>query len=279
MTDPRQPDSPIAGEREPSPERERTQRRRRIEPNSVVGSNPFPAPDGTRSVPIGRESPASRLVAGAVRLYSGAIGRAGAAGMDLQRRMTNLMSAKTRRLRDVLPGPGWPGRCSGPGRRGRRPAGRLLRVPPAGGLQARQPDHRPAGPRPRRRQGRGHRGHQQRPVADRPAPEHQEARRRGRGPGGGRRRSTRSPATAGCGWSACRSTRRSSASRPATSTATARPTWSITATRPGIEILYNRGERPVRRRQEDQHRRGRRGCPGPSPSATSTATAATTWPC
>src|SRR5439155_1874569 len=44
---------------------------------------------------------APRLVAGAVRLYSGPIGRAGAARMDLQRRMMTLRSAKTRRLREL----------------------------------------------------------------------------------------------------------------------------------------------------------------------------------
>ena len=68
--------------------------------------------------------------------------------------------------------------------RGRRAeAGRVLRVPPAGGLQARHPDQQPAAQGPRRRQGRRHRRRQQRPVADRPAPERQEARRRRRRPG------------------------------------------------------------------------------------------------
>ena len=65
------------------------------------------------------------------------------------------------------------------GRCRRAEAGRLLRVPPAGGLQARHQDQQPAAPRPRRRQGRRHRRRQQRPVADRPAAEQQEARRRG----------------------------------------------------------------------------------------------------
>ena len=48
--------------------------------------------------------------------------------------------------------------------------------------------------------------------------------------------------TAGCGWSASRSTRRSSASRPATSTATASPTWPSTARPAEVEILFNEGQ-------------------------------------
>ena len=76
---------------------------------------------------------------------------------------------------------------------------RLLRLSPAGDLQARHQDQQPAAPRPRRRQGRRHRRRQQRPVADRPALERQEARRRrrGRAEGGAERGRQRPPDAAG----------------------------------------------------------------------------------